>query len=223
MSDFGDFSSSSNDPTADFLARERAVLGGDADIFTTLDDTTSPTSFTATPDLGRSSAQSQYGIMSPSSAVSTPANDYSVFESSYPKAENLETSKAFHKAMLPEEEPDVVRQWRENQKQVIAKRDEEESAKKEQILNKAREDIDKFYEDYNDKKQKAIEENREREDKMLKSREESSASTNIWNSVSREFDISNAKAAYPTRDVSRMKGIILDLRKDQNAPGTIIS
>lgn len=93
MSDFGDFSSSSNDPTADFLARERAVLGGDADIFTTLDDTTSPTSFTATPDLGRSSALSQYGVMSPSSAVSTPANDYSVFESSYPQAENLETSK----------------------------------------------------------------------------------------------------------------------------------
>lgn len=43
---------------------------------------------------------------------------------------------------------------------MIAKRDEEESAKKQEVLNKAREDIDKFYEDYNDKKQKAIEENR---------------------------------------------------------------
>lgn len=63
---------------------------------------------------------------------------------------------------------------------------------------------------------------REREDKLLKSREEASA-TNVWSSVSREIDISNAKAAYPTRDVSRMKGMILDLRKDQNAPGTIIS
>lgn len=45
---------------------------------------------------------------------------------------------------------------------MIAKRDEEESAKKQEVLNKAREDIDKFYEDYNDKKQKAIEENRYR-------------------------------------------------------------
>ncbi|KAI8642480.1 clathrin light chain [Parasitella parasitica] len=220
MSDFGDFSSSTNDPTADFLARERAVLGGDADIFTTLDDNTPSTVFTATPDLlDRSSAQSQYGIMSPS----TPANDYPAFESSYPEAENLETSKAFHNAMLPDEEPDVVRQWREKQKQLISKRDEEESHKKQEVFNKAREDIDKFYENYNDKKQKAIEENRERENKLLKSREESSASTNIWTSVSREIDISNAKAAYPTRDVSRMKSIILDLRKDQNAPGTIIS
>ncbi|CEP13199.1 hypothetical protein [Parasitella parasitica] len=215
MSDFGDFSSTTNDPSADFLARERAVLGGDADIFTTLDDNPPSTTFTATPDLlDRSSAQSQYGIMSPS----TPANDYSAFESNYPKTENLETSKAFHNAMLPDEEPDVVRQWRENQKQLIAKRDEDESNKKQEVLNKAREDIDKFYEDYNDKKQKAIEENREREDKLLKSREESSASTNIWASVSREIDVSNAKAAYPTRDVSRMKSIILDLRKDQSAP-----
>jgi hypothetical protein len=52
------------------------------------------------------------------------------------------------------------RQWRENQKRIIAERDEQEQEKKNQILLQAREDIDKFYEDYNDKKQKAIEENR---------------------------------------------------------------
>jgi hypothetical protein len=63
---------------------------------------------------------------------------------------------------------------------------------------------------------------REREDKVLKNREQTN-NANIWTSVAREFDISNAKAAYPTRDVSRMKSIILDLKKDQNAPGTIIA
>lgn len=52
------------------------------------------------------------------------------------------------------------RQWREKQREIIAKRDEEERNKKEEVLNKAREDIDKFYEEYNDHKQKAIEENR---------------------------------------------------------------
>jgi hypothetical protein len=63
--------------------------------------------------------------------------------------------------------------------------------------------------------------NREREQQNLKSREVSTTD-NIWQSVVREFDVSNAKKAYPTRDVSRMKSIILDLKKDQNAPGTII-
>lgn len=95
MSDFGDFSSS-NDPTADFLARERAVLGGDADLFSTMDnisDFTSPISISETPDLAHSTTQSQYAALSPSSVVSTPANDYSVFESNYPQAEHLESSK----------------------------------------------------------------------------------------------------------------------------------
>lgn len=64
---------------------------------------------------------------------------------------------------------------------------------------------------------------REREENVLKNREQSTNNANIWTSVAREFDISNAKAAYPTRDVSRMKSMILDLKKDQNAPGTIIA
>lgn len=51
-------------------------------------------------------------------------------------------------------------QWREKQKEVIAERDAISEQKKEEIIKQAREDIDKFYEEYNDKKQKAIEENR---------------------------------------------------------------
>ncbi|KAI8875805.1 hypothetical protein K501DRAFT_338483 [Backusella circina FSU 941] len=222
MSDFGDFSTS-QDPTSDFLARERAVLGGDADLFTDSSafDEQFPPTISATP--GLDSTQTQFTEYNSTSLISTPANDYSVFESDFPKAENLETSKAFHKAMLPDEEPEVVRQWREKQSEVIAKRDEEEREKKHAVLNRAREDIDKFYEDYNDKKQRSIEENREREEQHLKAREATSSSSNVWERVSKEFDVSNAKAAFPTKDVSRMKGIMLDLRKDSNAPGTIVA
>lgn len=90
--------------------------------------------------------------------------------------------------MLPEEEPEVVRyvdideaavrgkkklpdvtlthtlspcsQWREKQKELIAQRDAESEAKKQETIQRAREEIDRFYEEYNEKKQKAIEENR---------------------------------------------------------------
>lgn len=51
-------------------------------------------------------------------------------------------------------------QWREKQKEVIAERDAESEKRKQETINQAREDIDKFYEEYNDKKQKAIEEHR---------------------------------------------------------------
>jgi hypothetical protein len=93
MSDFGDFSTS-QDPTSDFLARERAVLGGDADLFTdaTAFDEQFPPTISATP--GLDSTQTQFTEYNNStSLISTPANDYSVFESDFPKAENLETSQ----------------------------------------------------------------------------------------------------------------------------------
>lgn len=99
MSDFGDFNSS-NDPTADFLARERAVLGEDADLFASGDASnttpgleadlmTSPTVGDALPATspGVSSAISPQGVTSPS------GGEYSAFESEFPKAEELETSQ----------------------------------------------------------------------------------------------------------------------------------
>jgi hypothetical protein len=101
MSEFGDFNTSSNDPTADFLARERAVLGGDADIFTTLDHNiptyTSP-SISGTTDFVNYTTQSSY-ISPPltTAIISTPKqSDYSVFENNYPKTENLETSHVMY-------------------------------------------------------------------------------------------------------------------------------
>ncbi|KAF1804254.1 clathrin light chain [Mucor lusitanicus] len=242
MSDFGDFNTPSEDPTADFLARERAALGEDADFFSTNDnDLVSPTHDLTSPipattsnpmspallddfpavDNGRASALSFQ-----SQASNKPDQDLvganSSFEQDYPKAEELETSQAFHKAMLPEEEPETVRQWREKQKEVIAERDAESEKKKEETIKQAREDIDKFYEEYNDKKQKSIEENREREENTQKNREEVASSGNIWDRVAREVDISNAKTGYHTQDVSRMKELMLDLKRDEKAPGNII-
>lgn len=62
---------------------------------------------------------------------------------------------------------------------------------------------------------------REREEQYFKEREEAS-SANIWERVVREFDVSNAKSGHHVRDVSRMKQLMLDLRKDAKAPGTIV-
>jgi hypothetical protein len=100
MSDFGDFSTS-QDPTSDFLARERAVLGGDADLFTdatAFDEQFSP-AISAAP--GLDSTQTQFTEYNNStSLISTPANDYSVFDSDFPKAENLETSQVKKKTCI---------------------------------------------------------------------------------------------------------------------------
>ncbi|KAI8973505.1 clathrin light chain [Mycotypha africana] len=250
MSDFGDFNAPSEDPTADFLARERAALGEDADLFSSNYDTTNynnnnvlspslsvtspvpameaaqpmtPSSFNDTPALLDNNATS-----SPQTSSSVPQQVESnlvgnnSFDSQFPEAENLETSQAFQKALLPEEEPEVVRQWREKQKELIAERDAEAEKKREETIKQAREDIDKFYEEYNDKKQKAIEENREREDTNDKKRDEVSSSANVWERVAREVDLTNAKTGYHTHDVGRMKELMMELKRDTKAPGNIV-
>lgn len=110
MSDFGDFNTPSEDPTADFLARERAVLGQDADFFTSNDE---PTTISNNNHLTSPSADLMSNPMSPSiftaatpvledghasvTSFATPSsNDLvatsSSFESAFPKAEELESS-----------------------------------------------------------------------------------------------------------------------------------
>ncbi|OBZ86101.1 Clathrin light chain [Choanephora cucurbitarum] len=233
MSDFGDFNTPSEDPTADFLARERAALGEDADFFnndtdliSTSNDLTSPVNLASAASLPTSPAIFESPqIHHQTTDIGFPAqpdNSFTTFETNYPKAEELETSQAFHKALLPEEEPETVRQWREKQAEIIAQRDAEAEAKKEEKIKHAREEIDKFYEDYNDKKQKAIEENREREEVHQKSIEQVASSGNIWERVVKEVDATNAKTGYHSHDVSRMKELMVDLKRDSKAPGNII-
>jgi hypothetical protein len=66
MSEFEDFN---NDPIADFFARERAVLGQDADIFTSIDNSSYST---------------------PVFNMSPPQN---AFEFNFPKTKHLESSQ----------------------------------------------------------------------------------------------------------------------------------
>ncbi|KAJ2959623.1 hypothetical protein NQZ79_g4922 [Umbelopsis isabellina] len=235
MSDFGDFNSSMEDPTADFLARERVALGDDADLFANDSPSlSSPApqqvplpSVTPTEQLeNRAFSPSSQNAFSPQAAHGfgsispAPAGDYSAFESEFPAAEELETSQAFINAStMPDVEPEVVKQWREKQKELIAERDAESEAKKHEIIQKAREAIDQFYEDYNDKKQKAIEQNREKEENEQSERDKAASGT-VWDRITREID---PKTNTNTRDVSRMKQLMMDLKKDSRAPGTILA
>lgn len=89
MSDFGDFNTPSEDPTSDFLARERAALGEDADFFTSDSPALaamSPSIFEETNIMeGHTSSMSFHS--NPGAMVVS-----SSFDEEYPKAEELETS-----------------------------------------------------------------------------------------------------------------------------------
>jgi len=53
-----------------------------------------------------------------------------------------------------------LREWREKQAVIIAEKDERSEAKRQETIGAAHEAIDRFYEDYNQKKAKSITENR---------------------------------------------------------------
>lgn len=105
MSDFGDFNTPSEDPTADFLARERAALGDDADFFSTNDndlispshDFTSPIPAMDSPAINNDGRDSALSKKSNTDVQLVPQEQdlfgESSFEANYPKAEELETSQ----------------------------------------------------------------------------------------------------------------------------------
>jgi hypothetical protein len=59
---------------------------------------------------------------------------------------------------------------------------------------------------------------REKEDNDQSEREKAASGT-VWERITREIDL---KSTSSSRDVSRMKQLMMDLKKDSRAPGTIV-
>ncbi|KAL1916307.1 uncharacterized protein VTP21DRAFT_5924 [Calcarisporiella thermophila] len=262
MSDFDNFTSANDDPTADFLARERAVLGDDADLFAPQETTNATTGSSLEPDtlniggFGEADNISTMatvssppntadlsGMLSPTSSmrsggganVSSGGADYGSL-SEFPPVENINGGYT-----IPEIEPEIIRhvlldhskmlhqatnfftlnrEWRERRQHEIAERDAESERKRNETIQKARQAIDQFYEDYNTKKDQTARQNRAAEKEFFDKRDDTTSGT-VWERVLREVDV-NSKTTKSTRDVSRMKQLMLSLKKDPQAPGTFI-
>ncbi|RUS24156.1 clathrin light chain, partial [Jimgerdemannia flammicorona] len=109
-------------------------------------------------------------------------------------------------------------EWRERQRRDCRARRGSEQRRLETVV-RAREAID---DEYNEKKQKNIEENRRHESAYLATRNDTTSGT-VWDRAMREMDLSNLKANRNVRDTTRLKQLMLDLKKDSKAPETIVS
>jgi hypothetical protein len=132
---------------------------------------------------------------------------------------------------------------------VIATKSAAAKKEHEATLAKARQDIDKFYEEYAAKKAKQHAKNKEIETAAIKVRDElASAKGNIWDRVVAYIDFNTTtssvvspvtssstnsqskdgkKAAAPAppepkKDLSRFKGMLLQLKNDPKAPGNTV-
>ncbi|KAF7782740.1 hypothetical protein Agabi119p4_2116 [Agaricus bisporus var. burnettii] len=166
-------------------------------------------------------------VASPVPAPTIPSQ--STFKSPSPFAPRPQPSALASTPILNqpvEEEPEVIREWREKQQEEIKARDETSKAKRQETISKAERAIDEFYEDYARKKERNIRENKDAEADYIASLEASLSGGTTWDRICDLVELQNsqsktiARTGAGTTDLTRFKEILLRLkRKGDQAPG----
>ena len=121
----------------------------------------------------------------------------------------------------PEEEPEVIKEWRARRDAQKAHRDEISAEKKAQTIKEAQQAIDDFYDNYNDKKEKNIAQTRREAEEFLDSRDDTTAGGTSWERIAKLVDLSGKgmKGGATGTGKERFRELLLSLRKDEKAPG----
>ncbi|KAJ5899762.1 Clathrin light chain [Penicillium taxi] len=212
------------DADDDFLARERAALGEDADQFATPQDHVAD-GVIEDDLLGGDNIQSNEGI--------------GEFESAFPSMETQTQNErvapggtitgsgspfpatGYKSTFETEEEAEPVREWREKRDAEISRRAEVSNEKKAATIKKAQEDVDDFYVSYNNKADKHRAQTRTEAEQFLANREDTSAGGTSWERIAKLVDVSGkgATGGASGSGKERFRELLIDLRKDQEAPG----
>ncbi len=120
-----------------------------------------------------------------------------------------------------EEEPEVIKAWRERRDLALQHRDEVSAQRKAETVKAAQEAIDDFYENYNNKKEKTVAQTRREAEEFLNSREDTAAGGTSWERIAKLVDLSGkgSKGGGSGTGKERFREILLSLRKDEKAPG----
>ncbi|KAF2265346.1 hypothetical protein CC78DRAFT_515542 [Lojkania enalia] len=215
----------------DFLSRERALLGDDADQFASANDKLA-TVEDGEDDLlgGDTSFQANVG-----------GQEMAGFENAFPAIdttnEHMAPGGTITGSTLPylpgqpqttftpqrsdSPEPQVIREWRERRDLAIRHRDERSAEQKAKIIEEAQQNIDAFYENYNNKKEKEIAKTRREADEFLDSRDDTTAGGTSWDRIAKLVDLSGKgpKGGASGSEKARFRELLLSLRKDEKAPG----
>ncbi|KAK3088249.1 hypothetical protein FSP39_016583 [Pinctada imbricata] len=218
MADFDAFSSNDQvpqnieeDPAADFLAREQTELAGlEDDNFGT--DNSVPQGDQGNdfdPFGGQSSEPVTNGDMGGGSLT----DDLGFGGGSEEPQTNGPTDMyaAVSQVDRQRAEPEKLRIWRENQEVMLQKKDEEEAEKKEEWREMAKKEVDDWYKHHGEQVEKTKETNRAAEASFVKDRDTTQPGGE-WEKICRlcEFNPKNSKN---TKDVSRMRSILLQLKQ----------
>merc|ERR1712154_588092 len=147
-------------------------------------------------------------------AASQPAADNDNFLN---EGEASELSTGMSKLYVAKEEPEFMRKWKEEQKARLEKKDQEETAAMEELKVKAKQELEDWYKRYETQIEKTKNCNREEETKYEGNEMNHIEPGSEWERVAKHCDFS-AKAPGHTKDVSRLRSIMLQLKQNQTVP-----
>ncbi|XP_022902658.1 clathrin light chain isoform X4 [Onthophagus taurus] len=217
MADFGDnFDQLDVDPAAEFLAREQSELAG-------LEDELKPAAAVTIPPINGNGAPIHLVNENSGSSFEMidnleqdinldfgkPSNgdDYS-FEHDY--GNTVSSSPPLMKHEL-KEEPEKIRKWREEQVTRLEEKDKAEEIKKEEWREVAKKELEDWYKNHAEQIAKTKAANRNAEKQFVADDNEIEPGTE-WERIAKLCDF-NPKAKQGSKDVSRMRSIILQLKQ----------
>lgn len=112
-------------------------------------------------------------------------------------------------------------EWRERHDLQIAEREKISAAKKEETIKAARQGLDDFYTSYSEKTEKQVARTRKEAEEFLANREDTSAGGTSWDRIAKLVDLSGkgVKGGANGTGKEKFRELLLDLRKDDKAPG----
>jgi len=114
--------------------------------------------------------------------------------------------------MQPAEEPESLKLWREEKAASLKKQEEEEIENHQQWTERAKKELDDWYNHYNEQLDKTRTENKAAEEQFIEEMTDTKPG-NEWEKVSRFCDF-NPKNSKNTKDVSRMRSMLLQLKQN---------
>nr|XP_037277311.1 clathrin light chain-like isoform X1 [Rhipicephalus microplus] len=206
MADFDQFEANfdnppvtEEDPAAEFLAREQNVLAG-------LED----------DNFGGAPVAPQEPV------VDGPADDVAAeVQMNGPSQPPTVVPDTSPRPTPVREEPEKIKKWREEQAKRLEQKDAEEEEKKAELKATAKKELEEWYARYHEQIEKAKLANREvsknAEKEWVHERDSPAPKGQEWEAIAKLCDF-NPKAARNSKDVSRMRSIILQLK--QSPPQT---
>jgi len=131
-----------------------------------------------------------------------------------------ELSLSVSRHVEPREDPEVIKQWKENQVKMLQEKDQEEEKAREELKDQAKKELEDWYKQHSEQLSKLQAANRAAS--ISYEQELETTTTKLvpgteWERVAKLCDF-NPKTARNTKDVSRLRSVILQLKQEGSSP-----